>query len=104
MDQNTHPAPFNLGDHLCYVGSPQRRELSAGPKGSTQLVLTRGMVGVVILSSGDLAGEDAAPARPWHCQAQFRNGLQLDITPQNLADFEVPRRPAVLSVALCSSH
>lgn len=95
MDQNTYAAPFNLGDHVCYVGSPQRREPPAGPKRSRELMLTGGMVGVVILSSGDLAGEDAAASRPWLCQAQFRNGFQLDITPQNRADFEVPRRGGV---------
>jgi hypothetical protein len=92
MDQNTQPAPFNLGDHLCYVGAPQRRELPSGPKGRTELVLTRGMVGVVILSSGDLAGEGTATSQPWRCQAQFRNGLQRDIAPHNHADFAVSQR------------
>jgi hypothetical protein len=91
MDQNTHTAPFNLGDHLCYVGSSQWRAPPAGPKRNPELVLTRGMVGVVILSSGDLVGEEAL-SQPWRCQVQFRNGLQRDITPHNHADFLVPQR------------
>jgi len=92
MEQSTSPAPFNLGDHLCYVGSSQWREPPAGPKRNPELVLTSGMVGVVILSSGDLVGEEAALSQPWRCQVQFRNGLQRDITPHNHADFEAPQR------------
>jgi len=91
MDQNTHPAPFNLGDHLCYVGSSQWREPPVVPKRNPELVLTWGMVGVVILSSSDLAGEGVATSRPWRCQVQFRNGLQHDITPLNHSDFEAPQ-------------
>jgi len=92
LDQNTHPAPFNLGDHLCYVGSPQWRALSVEPKGSAELVLAPGMVGVVILSSGALAGIGTGASQPWRCQAQFHNGLQRDITPYNRSDFAVPQR------------
>lgn len=89
MDQNTHAAPFNVGDHLCYIGSPQRRQLPAGHGLNPEVVLTWGMVGVVILSSGDLAAEDAAASEPWRCQVQFRNGFQVDITRYNRCDFAV---------------
>jgi hypothetical protein len=92
MDHNTHTPPFNLGDHLCYVGSSQWREPPPGPKRDPELVLTWGMVGVVILSSGDLVGEDAAESQSWRCQVQFRNGLQRDITAHNHSDFTVPQR------------
>lgn len=92
MDQDTQPAPFNLGDHLCYVGPQQRRELPVGRQGCTELVLTHGMVGVIILSSGDLAGQDGTAPKPWRCQAQFRNGFQLNITPQNRFAFKAAGR------------
>jgi hypothetical protein len=97
MNHNAYAAPFGLGDHLCYVGSSQWREPPAGPNRNPALVLTRGMMGVVILSSGDLVGEDAGASQPWRCQVQFRNGLQRDITPHNHSDFEAPQQSSRLA-------
>jgi hypothetical protein len=37
---------------------------------------------------------------PWRCQVQFQNGFQLDITPNNCADFELTKdsgSPTVLA-------
>jgi hypothetical protein len=49
------------------------------------------MEGVILLSTGALSGQGATAPNPWHCQVQFQNGFQLDITPENGADFEVAR-------------
>ena len=86
MDQDTQPAPFNVGDHLRYIGKTTRTLPAARPSGA-ELVLTPGLVGVVILSTGALA-EPNSPL-PWHIQVQFDNGFQLDVTPENAADFEM---------------
>jgi hypothetical protein len=91
MDQDTKPAPFNVGDHVRYVAA-QRRALPGGPGNETGLVLTPGMEGVILLSTGALSDQGAAAPNSWHCQVQFQNGFQLDITPENCADFEVARR------------
>ena len=91
MSQDTKPAPFNLGDHVRYVAA-QRRALPAGQGNATELVLTPGMEGVILLSTGALSEEGAAAPNPWYCRAQFQNGFQIDITPENRADFEVARR------------
>lgn len=72
------PTAFQLGAHVRYVGW-ERRALPIGPA-RREVVLIPGMVGVVILSSG--------PSRPGHCRVQFRNGYQLDITPDNRGQFE----------------
>jgi hypothetical protein len=90
MDQDTKPAPFNLGDHVRYVGE-QRRALPAGQGNKFELALAPGMEGVILLSTGALSGQGATAPNPWHCQVQFQNGFQLDITPENGADFEVAR-------------
>jgi|SRR5438876_105291 len=90
MDQDTKPAPFNVGDHVRYVAA-QRRGLPAGQGNETELVLTPGMEGVILLSTGALSDQGAAAPNPWRCQVQFQNGFQLDITPENRADFEVVR-------------
>lgn len=97
MNQNTQPAPFNLGDHVRYV-STRRRALPSGPQQERELVLTRGMEGVILLSTGALSGLDAAAPNPWHCRAQFQNGFQVDITPDNVADFEAAHSPVSDSV------
>jgi hypothetical protein len=88
MNQDTKPAPFNLGDHVRYVGA-QRRALPAGQGSKTELVLAPGMEGVIILSTGALSAQVTAGPNPWQCQVQFQNGFQLDITPENCADFEL---------------
>ena len=88
MSQDTKPAQFNVGDHVRYVAA-QRRVLPAGRGSETELVLTPGMEGVVLLSTGALSDEGAAAPNPWRCQVQFKNGFQLDITPDNCADFEM---------------
>jgi hypothetical protein len=49
------------------------------------------MEGVIILSTGALSAEGAAAPNPWRCAIQFINGFQLDITPDNFADFEMAR-------------
>ena len=90
MDQDTKPAPFNVGDHVRYVAA-QRRALPAGPGNKTELVLDPGMEGVILLSTGALSDQGAAAPNPWRCRVQFRNGFQIDITPENRADFEVAR-------------
>src|ERR1700686_3988515 len=89
MDQDTKPSPFNVGDHVRYVAA-QRRALPAGQGTEAELVLAPGMEGVILLSTGALSDQGAAAPNPWHCQVQFQNGFQLDITPENRADFEVP--------------
>lgn len=76
-EQAIRTAPFNFGGHVRYVGR-RRCELPAGPTGH-EVVLAPGMVGVVILSSGT--------SRPWHCRVQFKNGFQLEVTPENRAEF-----------------
>ena len=90
MNQDTKPAPFNMGDHVRYVAA-QRRALPAGQGNETELVLAAGMEGVILLSTGAFSDQGAAAPNPWHCQVQFRNGFQLAITPDNCADFEVAR-------------
>jgi len=87
MKQDTKPAPFNVGDHVRYVG--KRRVLSAGQGNAPELTLVSGMEGVILISTGLLADQGAAASKPWHCRAQFHNGFQLDITPENGADFEM---------------
>jgi hypothetical protein len=88
MSQDTKPAPFNLGDHVRYVAA-QRRALPTGQGNPTELVLAPGMEGVILLSTGAFSDEGAAAPNPWRCQVQFQNGFQLDITPENRADFEM---------------
>jgi hypothetical protein len=88
MSQDTKPAPFNLGDHVRYVAA-SRRALRAGEGNEPELVLATGMEGVIFLSTGALSDEGAAAPRPWRCQVQFQNGFQLDITPDNVGDFEM---------------
>jgi hypothetical protein len=87
MNQDTKPAPFNLGDHVRYVAA--RRALPAGQGNEAEQVLAPGMEGVILLSTGALSDQGAAAPKPWRCQVQFQNGFQLDITPDNCADFEV---------------
>ena len=87
MNRDTKPAPFNMGDHVRYVAS-QRRALPTGQRNETELVLVAGMEGVVLLSPVALSDQDTAAPNPWHCRVQFQNGFQLDITPENRADFE----------------
>jgi hypothetical protein len=86
MNQDTKPAPFNLGDHVRYVAP---RALAAGHGNDEELVLTHGMEGVIMLSTGTF--NDANARKPWHCRVQFQNGFQLDITPENRCDFELTR-------------
>jgi hypothetical protein len=86
MDQDTKPAPFNVGDHVRYVAA-ERRALLAGQGNGTELVLVPGMEGVIVLSTGALSHQGAAAPNPWHCRVQFQNGFQIDI----------PRRPAPTS-------
>ena len=88
MNQDTKPAPFNLGDHVRYVAA-KRRALPAGQGNEAELVLAPGMEGVILLSTGALSDRGAAAPNPWHCRVQFQNGFQLDITPENRADFEL---------------
>jgi hypothetical protein len=85
MDQDTQPAPFNLGDHVCYVATEQRYVPAVGHQA---LVLTTGMVGTIMLSTGSFPGHGAESPHPWHCRVQFRNGYQADITPEKAAYFE----------------
>ena len=93
MDQDTKPAPFNVGDHVRYVAA-QRRGLPAGQGNETELVLTPGMEGVILLSTGALSDQGAAAPNPWRCQVQFQNGFQLDITPVPASDTAgMPPRP-----------
>jgi hypothetical protein len=75
-----------------YVAAP-RRASPAGQENETELVLAPGMEGVILLSTGALSDQGAAAPNPWFCRVQFQNGFQLDITPENRADFEGgPRR------------
>jgi len=88
MNQDTRPAPFNLGDHVRYVGA--QKHLLPGKGGSqAELVLAPGMEGVILLSTGDLSRHGEGASKPWHCQVQFKNGFRLDISPDNCADFEM---------------
>ena len=92
MDQDTKPAPFNVGDHVRYIAA-QRRALPAGQGNQAELVLAKGMEGVIVLSTGALSEQGKAAPNPWRCQVQFPNGFRkLDITPENIADFEVAQR------------
>jgi hypothetical protein len=97
MDQDTKPAPFNVGDHVRYVAT-QRRALPAGQGNDAELVLAPGMVGVILLSTGALSDQGAAAPKPWYCRVQFHNGFQLDITQENRADFEVVRGAGAATV------
>lgn len=90
MNQDTKPAPFNLGDHIRYVAK-QKYALPVGRVNETRPILAPGMEGVVLISTGDLSDQGAAAPNPWHCKAQFQNGFQIDITPENCGDFEVAR-------------
>ena len=63
--------------------------MPAGQGNETELVLAPGMDGVILLSTGALSHQGAAAPNSWHCRVQFQNGFQLDITPENRADFEV---------------
>ena len=67
--------------------SARHRTVPAGRPSGAELCLTPGMVGVVILSTGTLAGPHAS--KSWHIQIQFDNGFHFDVTPQNAADFEM---------------
>ncbi len=87
MDEDTKPAPFGLGDHVRYIAA-QSLELPASSV-HRKVMLVPGMTGVVMLSTGAFAGQTAASPRPWHCQVQFPNGCQCDITPENRGDFEM---------------
>ena len=86
MNQHTKPAPFNVGDHVRYIAA-ERRSLPTGQGNDRELVLVAGMQGVILLSTGPQSDQNAAA--PWLCQVQFPNGFQLDITPENRADFDV---------------
>src|ERR1700676_4367273 len=88
MDQDTKPAPFNVGDHVRYVAA-QRRSLPGGQGNEMHVVLVPGMEGVIVLSTGAFSDEGAAAPIPWRGGAQFQNGFQFDITPDNCADFEM---------------
>jgi hypothetical protein len=81
--ERSRPAPFNWGDHIRYVGPEQHKHLSA--KGKVETVLAPGMEGVVLLSS--FVGDGVDEPAPWRCRAQFRNGYQFDITPENCTSF-----------------
>jgi len=74
---------FDFGAHVRYIGQ-RSCQVPAGRTGH-EVVLAPGMVGVVILSAGT-AG---------HCRVQFKNGFQLDVTPENRADF-APTHPRLL--------
>src|ERR1700730_6612825 len=91
-NQDTKPAPFNVGDHVRYVAA-QRRALPAGQGSETELVLAPGMEGVILLSTGVLSDQGAAAPNPGCCRVQLQKGFQIDITPENRADFEVGGRP-----------
>src|ERR1700730_772911 len=88
MSQDSKPAPFNLGDHVRYVAA-RRHALPSGQRNEMEQVLAPGMEGVIVLSTGAFSHEGAAAPNPWHCQVQFPNGFQHDITPDNRADFEM---------------
>ena len=67
MNQDTKPAPFNLGDHVRYVAA-QRHALPAGQGNEAELVLAPGMEGVILLSTGAFSDLGAAAPNPWHCR------------------------------------
>jgi hypothetical protein len=60
MNQDTTPAPFNLGDHVRYVAA-QRRAFPAGHGSETELVLAPGMEGVIVLSRCVVCGRRSGP-------------------------------------------
>ena len=91
MRQQRTQTSLNLGDHVRYVG-PHRWALPAGLGQRPELVLTRGMEGVVLLSTGALTRPLPKAPRRWRCRVQFENGFQTDITPDNRADFERAER------------
>ena len=84
MGQDTKPAPFNVGDHVRYIGS-RKHSLQSG----TEPVLVKDMEGVILISTGMLSEEGETAPNPWHCRVQFQNGFQFDITPANIGDFEM---------------
>jgi hypothetical protein len=88
MIQDTKPAPFNVGDHIRYVAA-ENRALLSGNGDKTEEVLVHGMEGVILTSTGALSNQGEAAPQPWHCRVQFKNGFQLDITPETRADFDV---------------
>ncbi len=94
MDQDTKPAPFNVGDHVRYIGA-RSRSLPAGQGNESELVLAPRMAGVIILSTGALSDQSTAAPNAWHCRVQFQNGFQIDITPRNRADFEMAHGAAI---------
>jgi hypothetical protein len=100
MKQDGRLAPFNMGEHIRYVGS-EKHMLPAGQGDETEVVLVSRMVGVVILSPGALSNQGGAAPAPWHCLVQFENGFQLKITTKNRADFEMAghERLATMSAA-----
>lgn len=65
--------------------------MPAGNGNEAELVLVPGMEGVILLSTGAFSEDGVAAPKPWRCQVQFQNGFQLDITPDNCADFEMAR-------------
>jgi hypothetical protein len=92
MNQDTKPAPFNVGDHIRYVAA-QRRALPGCQGNEAEMIIAPGMEGVILLSTGAFSDEGTAAPNPWRCQVQFQNGFQLDITPDNYADFEKTQGP-----------
>jgi hypothetical protein len=88
MNQDTKPAPFNVGDHVRYIAA-QKHDVPTGQGNQMDQVLTAGMEGVILISTGSLSDQGAAAPSPWRCQVQFANGFQLDITPDNVSAFEV---------------
>jgi hypothetical protein len=97
MSQNTKPAPFNLGDHVRYVGK-HRRALPASHGNEPELLLVAGMEGVILLSTGAFSEQGEAAPNPWHCRVQFQNGIQVDINPESHADFEAAHGAGASSV------
>jgi hypothetical protein len=92
MSQDTKPAPFNLGDHVRYI-AVKGRTLPGGQGNEPEQVLAPGMEGVIVLSTGAFSDQGAAAPNPWRCQVRFKNGFQLDIAPDNCADFEMAHGP-----------
>jgi len=92
MNQDTKPAPFNVGDHVRYLAE-QQHEVPTGLGNNSELVLVPGMIGVIVLSTGAFSEEGESAPKPWRCQVQFQNGFQLDITPNQSADFEMATDP-----------
>ncbi len=87
MSQGTKPAPFSVGDHVRYIGN-QSQVAQSGESNAAAVVLTPGMEGVIVLSTGAFSDEGEAAPNPWRCEVQFENGYHFVITPKNYADFE----------------